>query len=889
MQEWPLTGRADEFAVITDALATDGEHAGVALAGAAGVGKTRLAREAVAAASARGWTAHWVVGTAAAQQIPLGAFAQWADRLTGHPLQLVTDIIAAVTAAPTGSPVLVAVDDAHRLDDLSAFVIHQLVLRRMATVIVTVRTGETAPDAVTALWKDGHLRRLDLAPLSRTQSDALLQNALGGRVAAAGAARAWQVARGNVLFLHEIVSHELDAGRLTRHHGEWTWAGPATLSPALADLVGLQLGQATRPVLDVVDLVTLAEPLELVHLAALADAQAIEESERRGLITVTPGTPDDVARLGHPLFGEVRLSTAGRWRLTRLRARLAQALTTPRSNAGPPDPVRLALLWLDSSLPPDGDVFVRGARTALHRMDVPLAARLAEAAVNGSAGVEARLMLAHTLSLLSRGAEADTLLEQLIADPLPDELWATAVSLRAANLLWTLGRPEASSTVITGGLGAGRPACEPALSAFRTVQLATAARPADAVRLADTIDRGRLGPLPAMMLAWAEIIAHGDLGDADRVARAAADGNTLAADSPEVSYQGGGLAIFHVDALVLGGYLEAANAVARSTGAACADIPGPTHTHAVALEGMAALACGDIRSATAMLGAALSEYARAGSTVGTAYHFGISYARALALAGDPEAATRSLAGLRRDRHNAFAFIESEALLAEAWCAAAGGRLPEARAHALRAAEYANVHGQFAREVWALQAAIQFGDTRHAERLAELAQWVGEPRAPVVARWAAGIAGDDGAALLAVSAELEALGDRVAAADAAAHAALAHQRHHRRGAAMTAAGRASRIIAECCARTPATQAAAMPLPLSRREREIALLVSTGLSNKEIADSLTVSIRTVEGHVYQACRKLGLIDRTGLARVVSASTSMDYLTDGVDPAPRAAKDR
>jgi hypothetical protein len=73
----------------------------------------------------------WAVGTVAAQSVPLGAFAQWADRLEGNPLQLVGSVIA------------------------------------------TIRTGAPAPDAVTALWKDVHLRRLDLQPLSRGESDDL--------------------------------------------------------------------------------------------------------------------------------------------------------------------------------------------------------------------------------------------------------------------------------------------------------------------------------------------------------------------------------------------------------------------------------------------------------------------------------------------------------------------------------------------------------------------------------------------------------------------------------------------------------------------------------------------------------------------------------------------
>ena len=73
---------------------------------------------------------------------------------------------------------------------------------------------ETAPDAVTALWKDAMLRRLELQPLSRKESDQLLQVVLGGPVAGDCAERMWRLTRGNVLFLHHLVDHECESGRL---------------------------------------------------------------------------------------------------------------------------------------------------------------------------------------------------------------------------------------------------------------------------------------------------------------------------------------------------------------------------------------------------------------------------------------------------------------------------------------------------------------------------------------------------------------------------------------------------------------------------------------------------------------------------------------------------
>ncbi len=55
-------------------------------------------------------------------------------------------------------------------------------------------------------------------------------------------------------------------------------------------------------------------------------------------------------------------------------------------------------------------------------------------------------------------------------------------------------------------------------------------------------------------------------------------------------------------------------------------------------------------------------------------------------------------------------------------------------------------------------------------------------------------------------------------------------------------------------------------LTRRETEVARLVATGLTNREIADKLSISSRTVDSHLDHILTKLGLTSRTKLAVVV-----------------------
>lgn len=57
-------------------------------------------------------------------------------------------------------------------------------------------------------------------------------------------------------------------------------------------------------------------------------------------------------------------------------------------------------------------------------------------------------------------------------------------------------------------------------------------------------------------------------------------------------------------------------------------------------------------------------------------------------------------------------------------------------------------------------------------------------------------------------------------------------------------------------------------LTRRERYVALAAASGMSNQQIARKASVSVRTVEGHLYQVYSKLGINKRTQLSNLVSA---------------------
>ncbi|MFW5440576.1 MAG: response regulator transcription factor [Methylophilaceae bacterium] len=60
-------------------------------------------------------------------------------------------------------------------------------------------------------------------------------------------------------------------------------------------------------------------------------------------------------------------------------------------------------------------------------------------------------------------------------------------------------------------------------------------------------------------------------------------------------------------------------------------------------------------------------------------------------------------------------------------------------------------------------------------------------------------------------------------------------------------------------------------LTKREKEVALHASVGLSNKEIARKLLITERTVKAHISSTLEKLGVKDRLQLALVLNGKSS------------------
>lgn len=864
---WPLTGRVEELAFIADASAPGDGSCGVVLAGAAGVGKTRLALETLALAAGRGMATRWVAATESSGSVPLGAFATLLGSVAGDPARILGAALTELVAGQNPPGVIVGVDDAHLLDPLSALLVHQLVLRDLATVVITVRTGAPAPDAVTAIWKDVGLKRLEVQPLSEDETRSLLAAVLGGSVDSYSVHRMWLLTRGNALFLRQLVDGEADAGRLRSEHGIWCWSGDPVISPELVELVEARMGQLSGSLPNVVDLLALGEPLDVDVISALTDPAVVEHGESLGLLCVDRQGQRLQVTLAHPMYGEVRRTRMGSLRARRLRGDIVMALgRSPELPAA--DVMRRAVLAVESDLAPDPELLVTAARSASHLVDLSLAERLARAAAESGGGFESLMMLAYAVSFQGRGGEAEQILARLAGLAGNDHERSVIATTRVANLLWVMGDPETAAQVLAAAERIVRDEhCRLVLLAIRSALDMGVGRARQAVDAAvHTLASEDLPALAVMLATYGMVAGLGVLGNGDTLSTAAARGYAETERSVDVAFLKFGLVFMHLGGLRLAGHLREADDVAAQRSNLGSDLPGPARLYGSAFLGQTALAHG--RAAEALPFLREADAGIGDDSQGFGFVSLLNLTEALAVAGLTTEADQACGRLEADRHPAFAYLEPEVLLARAWVFAADGGVQHAVSIAHQAATEARRLGQPAHEVMALQTAARFGDRTVADRLIQLATTVDGPRATAAAGHAAALANNDGEALTVASRQLEAMGDLLAAADAAAQASVSFTHHGRTGSATVAAARALHLVRACGgARTPATQAAARPLPLTRREREIVTLAAGGLSNRAISDKLLVSVRTVEGHLYNASAKLGTADRSEFGAVLA----------------------
>ena len=841
---WPLVGRANEVAQLRTGLENEGGT--IVVAGPAGIGKTRLVDEATSTLP----NVRWVRGSAAAMTVPLGAYAEFISDDEVDPALRIGQLIATLSSPP--GEVVVVVDDVQSLDPLSVIVTRALELSPVVRVVLIWRTDEPFRTELADLLRVDGIDRIDVDPLPRSAVDTFSLDVLGPDLDEQALAELWRLTEGNPLFITSLFADPPAARRRLAN-------GDRLLPPTLVELLDARLHILPQSVLEVLDIVTLGEPVPVAVVTALTRPAALEAAEDAHLITVDEDRQrrDDCCvkvRLTHPLYGEVRAATIPESRQRRLRARLVDALgAIPRPDVQ--TTVKRAVLasQADSTTGRD-EALCNGAVAAMGLAALPLAVELAKQVGPGEHLATAQLTGAHAMTVLGDADGAEDLYARIDTTELTTAQWESLLVLEAYTRLWTRNDAAGAAQIVNRARAAE--AGSAALAA-EAMLLTAAGAPDDALQVIDAFHaQAPQSEQARITVGWAELTALSEVGRVTELEEAVRKAALFAETSSLIAYWRLTLAFPHLRGQKLAGSPRRVQQISDLIHLQVPPAPGAVAGWLAGFAGVTFSAGGDLRAAGTTLDQALGLFDEVGAGPEMWFGFAMERAEVAAQAGDRQLLDDLLKRLSVGEHDGYASLRPLWQTTAAWVDAIDGATSASITQTLAAASAARAAGQSAYEVYCLQIAVRFGSTEVAPRLAQLAGELPEmPRAQLAAVHASALAASDGAALIASSEEYERYGLVLGAIDAAAQAATAYRREGRSGSALTAAERMHRLAALTGASTPAMSDVVADDGLTDRQREIVRLAANGLSNKEIAERLVVSVRTVEGHLYRATQILG----------------------------------
>lgn len=872
--QWPLVGRDDELDLIEERLA-EAPYAAVVIAGPAGVGKTRLANELLERRGTRGDSIR-VVGTRSAAHIPFGAFAPVlpeGERSPESPAMFLRRAAAHIAA----NALTVVVDDAHDLDEPSAALVHQIAEAATAPLILTVRTGESVPDAVEKLWKEGLAIRVDLAALSRTEVEQLLRDVLGGSVDGSLVQYVWTASEGNPLYLRELIVGAQESGALSSAAGMWRMLGRPATPPRLRELVERRLALLDDAERAALELLAVADAVGMRRFEELIGSAVLERLERRELVTVTADGRRRNVQLVHPLHGEVLREAMPVSRNASIQRMLAEDIErSGRRRRG--DATRAAALLLGADGRADIDALERAVTESLHVHDPALLEHVARAGLDAGGGPRFTRLLAETLRWQGKPEEAERLLAEVdLAAIDTQEDVALLAMVRADCLFRALGRREQAVGLLEAAAAQiTDPAWLAEMDALRGVFDATTGLIPQAI---ERLMPHAVSPLPRVVLTALPglVPALAMAGRYDEAIDFADRGFALATSvGPQPMLSDPGLhLITRCIALCDAGRLAEADATGQL------GYDWSLETGSLAGQAWFALVLGFTASSQGRLSEALHNLREAANGFADLAEPGLrrlalgSAAEVAGTRGDAAAGAELLDQMDAIGDVSVAIGDIQVARGRAWVDVARGRIHDARQHLRRASDEGIDAGISGLASFALHDLVRLGDAEFAtvrlERLRGLVQGLLHP---IRADHAAAVVADDGGALDDVSQRFEDLGALLWAAESAAQAAAAHRR---RGATRrsTASDARSDALARQCegAATPALSTAApreRPGALTRREEEIARLAAGGATSKQIASELFLSVRTVDNHLQRVYTKLAVNGRAELATWFDATS-------------------
>lgn len=783
---------------------------------------------------------------------------------------------------------LLILDEADHIDRATAEVMSSLVRAGRLKLVIAHPAGSEPARPMPRLWEDGLVERVHLRPLSRETGHDFCTAVLGGRPAVNISWHFWNMAGGNPLLMKLVMDDAVSNGILRRQDGRWVMelhSGPS--GRQLQEVVLEQLRGLSPTAREMLDLVALSEPVPVETIIKELGATALAELMARHLLQETM---DDsgVLKLANPVYGEVIRELVPRAHSRMLHARLVKDLETE-----PKDPeslLRMVIWALDSGHDVPDVKLVSAAIFACKLYESEIAMRLAGMVKGTDASRKASVIKARVMFNMGQYEEAAQLLDTVthISEGLSELMFG---GLLLAATRSALGLPaqsihdDASRLRIDGEKLAARFPDDAPNILWRTRERA---------EVLDLMALSRSGRYEHMGAHIAAILGNTDADDdpdhlCNRSLALAFDAERLSAIGKPMSARSSAGAAFAIEqeedhnVYFVPEMIITRAQVASLTAGTWQESEQMLQYFAVDLDKVTVSFGGSVDLVRGMMmlrqGKNVQAFEVLSNGAESLKHSDpqqlLGYCTAMAAyaavkSGRVAAATEFLEQYREDPGMYIVVAHERAFIAAAHEHLDGNGA--GLKALLQIADDCSQRGLLTAELNALSLAMDFDSKGIAKRTAAVAH-------AVEGSWAAGLA-----------AYAQTLGQRNAemVVDAAEHL-LEAQMYHHAGRMLRAASSlmskehkdllSRRVKAgmkqweDALAGEGAAPGAAIGGQrraqglLTRRELEISLMAAEGMTDKDIASMLHVSVRTVEGHLYRSYSKLGITDRNDLALTLS----------------------
>ncbi|MFF7238815.1 LuxR C-terminal-related transcriptional regulator [Streptomyces collinus] len=855
-----FVGRVGELEQIRRIMTSGHRAHGVLVAGPAGIGKTRLLHEALGLVGDRR-----TVSLHGRADIASAASGGSAPRPHGTPpatpatARALTELLGSLERPRAGSW-LVSVDDADLLEPALLPLLNEAARHPSVKLLVSVTSDGTAlPPGVRALWCDSGLVRMDLRPLEAADVKQLTDSLLSGGLGQSSAVRLARMCEGNPRLLLEVTRAAVEQRMVTRAEGSWHFTDARLPLPvSVLEMIDPELGALSQADREILELVALAGEPRLASVEMFCDALRLERLEQRNLLRVVedagagPNRPR--VRIAHALIRHAlacSLPALRRRRLLRdwLDAHgLAELIEHD-------DCLRLAHWHLDALETPPHELLDRAIEQSLREQALPSAVQLTKAGwqhypTRAAAELHARALTA--------AADFEGLASFVTGVRSRGPAYAHALREAEARGLFLQGRYAELRTVLPE-LPEGEQAYYRMVSDYFQGRFARARAGAEALR--------RNGPEAHALEAG--LIVMGSMCHMGLPRQALSLYHTLRA---ELERTPGGPTRFHADSLeeLHASALHYCGRLDEAEGIYWREYTQAQEKYHVRVEAQRGLALGHLLYDRGIIEGSLKC-----ATFTSSYRVGWRQWQVKAGIHAALAAT----ALPPDRRPADPLPEGLTMDEAGHCAMFLAVVrarrhheqgePRAATRILHDAVTAALDdGAHADAVTGLhecaRLALPVPGVAHTELHLEGAFLVA--RADYV--WA--YEASDPGLMGEVAATFAGLGAFLFAAEAYAEQARLHERLGSAKAATAATAQARELLLRCGpVDTPPLRFLGRPAPLSHRERTIAGLASRGLQDKEIAERLCLSVRTVGNTLSRVYRKIGAANRRELQLLMTCA--------------------